>query len=551
MNRMDHAPRSVLVVCSRPGEARLSALAELTGSRPHRPEAAPDPTDAVAVVVDGPWPRPDAAWLAALRRAVEAGASLVLLGAAAEGWEALGAGPAGPALPAGEVFLTAAGPSPLTARLPGEFPVADAFQPLAPGPGDTVLATVSIAFSHRPAVVRRPLGRGQVVTSGVGLGPESLACAPLATVLRRALAGAAERTRTRIGVGVVGYGPFGGMGYYHGLGCQTTEGLELVAVCDANAERRKAAEEDFPGVRAYPDLESFAADPDLDVAVVATPPSLHFAQSLALLQAGKHVACEKPLCLTVSEVDRLMAAAGDAGVVLTVNQNRRWDADFRAVRRTVDAGELGEVFNVETFVGGFEHPCREWHSEVAISGGAVYDWGSHHVDWILALMGGAPSVVQTVGHKRVWHDVTNLDQLRVRMSWDDGREAEFFQSDVAAVRRPKFYVQGTAGTLVGTYRPLAFERIEPALGYRVDEPHHAEAPAELVLARYHSGYGVTRTELPPAPPEPFAFHRNLADHLIAGEPLAVPVESVRPVIAVLEASQRSSDEGGRPVELAL
>ena len=65
-----------------------------------------------------------------------------------------------------------------------------------------------------------------------------------------------------------------------------------------------------------------------------------------------------------------------------------------AIRRAVDAGLLGEVFNVETFVGGYAHPCRTWHSDTAVSGGAGYDWGSHHVDWVLQLLGAAPRQVQ-------------------------------------------------------------------------------------------------------------------------------------------------------------
>jgi hypothetical protein len=221
---------------------------------------------------------------------------------------------------------------------------------------------------------------------------------------------------------------------------------------------------------------------------------------------------------------------------LTVHQNRRWDPDFVAVRHAVGAGLLGEIFNVETFVGGYAHPCRTWHSDTAVSGGAGYDWGSHHVDWMLQLLGGVPRLVQAHGHKRVWHDVTNLDQIRVRMTWPDGREAEFMQSDIAAVRRPKFYVQGTAGTLVGSYRAVTFEHIEPGRGYVATEAHHAEAPAELLLARYESGYGISETRLPPAIEQPFAFHRNLADHP-SRRPQPVTPASVQRVIAVLEAAQ--------------
>jgi hypothetical protein len=110
-------------------------------------------------------------------------------------------------------------------------------------------------------------------------------------------------------------------------------------------------------------------------------------------------------------------------------------------------------------------------------------------------------------------------------------------------------VQGTAGTLVGRYRTVMLEQIEPGRGYVATEAHHAEAPAELLLARYESGYGISETRLPPALERPFAFHRNLADHLHLGEPLAVTPTSVRQVVAVLEAAQRSSEDGGRPILL--
>jgi predicted dehydrogenase len=385
-----------------------------------------------------------------------------------------------------------------------------------------------------------------VLVCGLGNTDEGLACPELARLLRRAfrrkrdLPGAGRP----VGIGVVGYGPLGGMGYHHGLAVRETAGLELVAIVDPDVDRRKAAEADFPGVRAYATLDDVIADDDVEVAFVATPPRSHAGLGLGLLRGGKHVAVEKPLCLTLAEADGLIAAARAHDRVLTVHQNRRWDPDFVAIQRVVRAGLLGAVFNVETFVGGFAHPCRTWHSEASISGGAVYDWGSHHVDWILELMGGVPAVVQSHGHKRVWHDVTNLDQLRVRLTWADGREAEFFQSDVAGIRRPKFYVQGTAGTLIGHYRELTFERIEPGRGYVAQPAHHAEAPAELLLARYESGYGLMETRLPPAPETPFAFHRNLADHLQLGEPLAVSPESARRVIAVLEAACESGDRGG-------
>lgn len=489
--------------------------------------------DVAGVVFDGPGA---AVHCATVPRSV----GVVVIGSEIDGVR-----PAAPLTPGEVVARVARTDEALTARLDAELTVVDAFTPLAVSDDSFLpVLTVSYRFIDRLAVVVR----GRTVVSGLGNTDEALAVPGLATVLRRALR-APEATPARacpLGVGVVGYGPYGGMGFIHGTAVTATAGLELVAACDQDGDRRKAAERDFAGVRAHVTVEELAGDDAVDVAIVALPPVSHATVALALLRAGKHVVLEKPLCLTVADADALIAEATSGGLALTVHQSRRWDQDFRAVRRAVEEGMLGEVFNMETFVGGFEHPCRAWHSEDTVSGGTVYDWGSHHVDWILQLFGSGPESVTAVAHKRVWHDVTNADQLRVRMHWDDGREAEFLSSDIAAVRRPKFYVQGTQGTLVGHYRPLAFERLDPALGYVRDVAHHAEAPADLVLARYSTGSGVSEIRLPLPPVQPFAFHRNLADHLLLGDPLAVNPGSSRDVVAVLEAATRSAADGGGP-----
>jgi predicted dehydrogenase len=539
---------TVLIASSRLSPGRRAALGRLVCPEgpPAFADALPDdlPEGTTAVLLDGTGaggaggPARAAAW-------ADGGVPVLVIGSDAGGVTAA------PPQPVGEVFArVACAEAPLTQRVDTAFPVVDALQPLDPGEGAAVVLDVSYRFRDQPAVV----ARGRLVVSGLGNTDEALAAPALATVLRRALRPGLPTARPAgpLGLGVVGYGAFGGMGFVHGTAAASVAGLEFVAACDRDAGRRKAAEHDFAGVRVHATVEELAADDSVDVAVVATPPLSHADVALLLLRAGKHVALEKPLCFTVAEAEALTAEATAVGRMLTVNQSRRWDQDFFAVRRAVDDGLLGEVFNVETFVGGFEHPCRAWHSEQTVSGGVVYDWGSHHVDWILQLLGGPPVTVTATGHKRVWHDVTNLDQLRVRLQWADGREAEFLSSDVAAVRRPKFWVQGTAGTLVGQYRPVHFERLDPARGYLRSTAHHAEAPADLTLVAYQGGAGggeLAETRLALAPEQPFAFHRNLVDHLVLGDPLAVTPKSATAVIAVLEAATASAAAGGAQVVL--
>lgn len=445
-------------------------------------------------------------------------------------------------LPVTEWFVTLAG-RPEAARLDGEVPVTAPLRTLGlVEPGVTVAATTSVRFEHHPTLTVRPVGRGVVVASGVADVVALLDHPTLGRYVRRLL-GAPVPSVERLGLAVVGYGPFGGMGYAHGLAATETEGLAFVAAVDPVGARRTAAEQDFPGVRTYESVASLVDDDTVDVAVVATPPARHADLAVALLEAGKHVVVEKPMCLTVADADRIMAAADEHDRVVTVHQSRRWDPDVLTLHHAVEAGLVGEVFNVETFVGGFEHPCRAWHSDEVLSGGAVFDWGSHHVDWILHLLGGPPERLLATSHKRVWHDVSNADQITVWMQWADGREATFRQSDVAAIRRPKFYVQGTAGTIEGHYRPVRFEELARGRGYRSSVTHHAEAPVELRVVRRDDRLGLVEQHLAPTAPGRWEFHRNLADHLLLGEPLAVPPEESREVVAVLEAAHRAAVHG--------
>ena len=454
------------------------------------------------------------------------------------------------ALPNSEWFVTLAA-RPEAVRLDREVAVTSALVPLDPfDPDVEIAATTSIRFHHRPTIVVRRVGAGRIVTIGMTTVGAVDVHPTLDPYVRRLLrTDLAEPRLDDLGVAVVGYGPFGGMGYLHGLASTETDGLALVAAADSSPDRLDAARLDFPDLRAHDSATSLARDDTVDVAIIATPPLHHAQLALELLRAGKHVVVEKPMCLTTADADLLIATANAEGRMITVHQSRRWDTDWLAIRRLIERGDLGGVFNIETFVGGFEHPCRAWHSEDSISGGAVYDWGSHHIDWIIQHYGTAPKKVLCSAHTRVWHDTTNVDQLSVWMQWADGREATFRQSDICAIRRPKFHIEGTLGTLEGRYEPVRSDAVVAGRGFQTSVSHHAERPVDLVMARYDGDHGLVESQIRPAPHPGWGFHRNLADHLLLGEPLAVRPEQSRDVVSVLEAAHRSGANGGELVEL--
>ena len=101
-------------------------------------------------------------------------------------------------------------------------------------------------------------------------------------------------------------------------------------------------------------------------------------------------------------------------------------------------------------MGGFSEPCDYWHSDAAVSGGAIFDWGSHFLDQILAVMPGSVAHVSGLNQKRRWLHATNADHAQVTVTFTDGTQATFVNSDLAAARKPKFYVLGTRARSLAT-----------------------------------------------------------------------------------------------------
>ncbi len=341
-------------------------------------------------------------------------------------------------------------------------------------------------------------------------------------------------------VGMLG---FGAIGVEHARAITAVDGLELVAVCDRNPERVDAARLLAPGVNVYDDGELLLGDDEVDLVIVSTPPNSHADWSLRALASGRHVVVEKPFALTVAEADDVLESARSRGLHVAAYQNRRFDRDFLAVRDTVESGAIGEVFHYESFVGGYGHPCNYWHSDEEVSGGAIYDWGSHYLDWALQLLPQRVEHVTAASHKRMWHDVTNADHVRVTVRFADGAEAQFVHSDLAAALKPKWYVLGTRGAVVGDWRRERVVSRDPVGNLAEDELTVAESPA--VLSRHDPAGSVTTLALPAAAVHP--FHRELADVLVSGWPMTVTAEQSRRVVAVLEAATASARDGGRPV----
>ena len=269
---------------------------------------------------------------------------------------------------------------------------------------------------------------------------------------------------------------------------------------------------------------------EIDLVIISTPPNSHYSWAKKALTLGIHVVLEKPMALTTQECDELMALAKASNLLLVVYQNRRFDADFLTIKSALDQGLIGDLFSYESFVGGYSRPCDFWHSDAKVSGGAIFDWGSHFIDQILALVPAKIDFVSGVNQKRVWDHITNADHAQVSINFAGGVSATFINSDLAAARKPKFYLLGTKGALVGNWDESGSGAV-------------ADLPAIITI---HLADGSSKV-LPPVDAQPFAFHRSVANYLNNQVPMDVQAGQSRDVVAIMQAAELSALSNGLPV----
>ena len=320
---------------------------------------------------------------------------------------------------------------------------------------------------------------------------------------------------------VIGYGAAFNMGKAH-LNWMKDAGIAPTAVCDIDAARVEAAQTDFPGIRAYTEVEAILADDAIDLITLITPHNTHAPLALQALNAGKAVICEKPMCLTAQEATEMIEAAQKNSVMLSVFHNRRHDGDFQALKEAIVEKKLiGDVFSIQAGFAGYGHPGHWWRSEKSISGGAFYDWGAHFLDWILNLMPGRKIVnVSGYFHKRLWHDVTNEDHVQAILRFDDGAHADLSFSQISTLPMPRWRIQGTQGGILDD----------------------GSVKDGMKLFRLIDGLQMSG-ELRNKAGTWDQYYKNIHAHLTEGVPLDVTPEQARRVIAVIEAAEKSSKSG--------
>jgi predicted dehydrogenase len=260
-----------------------------------------------------------------------------------------------------------------------------------------------------------------------------------------------------IKVGLIGGG---GIADAHIRGYRAyAETIAVTAVADVvyQTASRRAAE---LGAVGYTDFRQMILDADLDAVDVCLPHHLHAEAIIAAAAAGRHILCEKPLCLTVEEADRVRLAIEAAGVTLMCAHNQLFLPAVAKAKQLLDEGILGTVYEVRTtdsFFNAFDPQNMGWRATAATSGGGeLIDTGYHPTYLMLHLAGGSPVEATALLSRHRLRFMEGEDSAQVLVRFDNqvvGHLVTSWAYDPPPGTE-KFSVVGELGSLASDGRSL-------------------------------------------------------------------------------------------------
>lgn len=335
-----------------------------------------------------------------------------------------------------------------------------------------------------------------------------------------------------IKVGIVGYGF--ATKVFHAPLIAGTPGLQLAAIASSNPAKVAA---DWPEVAVTHTPEALFARHDLDLVVIPTPNASHYPLARQALAAGKHVVVDKPFTLTVAEARSLRACAEQAGRLLSVFQNRRWDADFLTLRSLIDAGELGRVVEFESHFDRHVPVVQDrWRERPEPGSGLWFDLGSHLLDQALQLFGLPGAIAVDLARQR--DGARTDDYFQARLHYGETRVL-LHASNLVPEPGPRFIVHGTEATFV-KYGLDAQEAMLKA-GGRPPRADWGVDPGACTLSRNAGGTVRTRT-VPLLPGDYPAYYAGIRDAVLGAGPNPVPVEQAIRTMGLIELGARSAAE---------
>jgi len=265
----------------------------------------------------------------------------------------------------------------------------------------------------------------------------------------------------RIGVGIIGAGEIAGAhmrGYL-----QAVEHARVTAIADVDPARAQRFAERAGGPEIFVDYRHMIASPLVDAVDICLPHHLHKDAILAAAEAGKHILCEKPLCLTLEEAHAVTRAVTAAGITLMCAHNQLFLPTVATARQMISDGKLGKVYAARTtdiFALTIDPDKLGWRSRRATSGGGeLIDTGYHPTYLMLHLIDSEPARVVAFLSRHRLAILEGEDTANVLVEFADGTVGTIVTSWAyePAGCTERFSVAGEAGSLWSDGRTLHYK----------------------------------------------------------------------------------------------
>ncbi|MGE5521194.1 MAG: Gfo/Idh/MocA family oxidoreductase [Candidatus Dadabacteria bacterium] len=339
----------------------------------------------------------------------------------------------------------------------------------------------------------------------------------------------------KINTAILSYGMSGQL--FHAPFIELHEGFELYAVWERS---KNLAEQKYNNIKTYRTLEELLGDDRIELVVVNTPNNTHYEYAKKALNANKHVVVEKPFVVTVEEGEELISLAKQKGKILTVYQNRRFDSDYRAVKKIVEEGLLGEVVEAEFHFDRYKQVVSpKAHKEIPGPGtGSLYDLGSHIIDQALQLFGSPDKIFADI---RIIRPISLVDDYFELLLYYKNLRVRLHSSYLVAEPLPAYILHGSKGSFIKAKTDIQETALQ-AGKWPGSADWGVEPEEERGLLHIFSGESGTREFVSSSKGNYYDFYDMLFNSISSNLPVPVAPEEALEVIRIITAAYKSSHE---------
>ena len=334
---------------------------------------------------------------------------------------------------------------------------------------------------------------------------------------------------------------FGGMGSWHYQ--NVTEKIPDLRVKGVYDIRQEALDKAASlGLHPYGSLEELLADQEVELVTIATPNDFHKPLAIACMRAGKQVISEKPVTLNASELEEIIAVSKETGRLFSIHQNRRWDKDYRIIKRIYDEKLLGTPYFIESKVQGSRQAMHGWWGHKQNGGGMLLDWGVHLIDQLMMMI-EAP-VVSVEAHLLCMFSDEVDDNIKVMLRFENNVSALLEMSTNCLINSPRWHMQcldGTAEIRNWACEGKMVQLKEDAQMKWEDDIVYTEAGPTRTMAPRPS-FTMKELPLPEVTTDWSDYYKNIVGVLEGREELLVKPEQALRVMKVIDLAFASNEQ---------